>query len=224
MNIGRHKIKLIIFDMDGLMFDTERLAFIHWKEAGEKFNYKINDKVFKQTIGLKLKETEEVYKEYYGAGFPFKKIKNEKIKLAENYILSEGVPLKEGLYELLEYIKGKKLKMALATSAKKSRMEMLLNLSDTRKYFDVVTYGDEIVNGKPDPEIFLKTSQKVNCPPKNCMVLEDSENGIIAAYKAEMLPVMIPDIIEPGEEIEAMLFKKFCSLKEVKDYFEDNFK
>ena len=114
--------------------------------------------------------------------------------------------------------------MALATSAKKSRMEMLLNLSDTTKYFDVVTYSDEIVNGKPDPEIFLKTSQKVNCPPKNCMVLEDSENGIIAAYKAEMLPVMIPDIIEPGEEIEAMLFKKFCSLKEVKDYFEDNFK
>ncbi len=120
--------------------------------------------------------------------------------------------------------KKKKLKIALATSTERKRTEMLLTLSGTKKYFDIITCGDEIVNGKPDPEIFLKTSQKVNCLPENCIVLEDSKNGIIAAYRAGMLPVMVPDIIEPGKEIEAMLFKKFNSLKEVKDYIEDNFK
>jgi HAD superfamily hydrolase (TIGR01509 family) len=224
MNIGKYKIKLIIFDMDGLMFDTERLASRHWKEAGIKFNYKIDDEVFKETIGLNIIKTEEIYRKHYGAGFPFEKIKNEKINMAENYILSKGVPLKEGIHELLEYIKEKQLKIALATSTNRNKTELLLNLSNTKKYFDIITCGDEIINGKPDPEIFLKTSQKINCQSINCIVLEDSENGIIAAYKAGMLPIMIPDINESREEIEAMLFKKFNNLKEVKDYFEDNLK
>jgi len=222
LKIGRHKIKLLIFDMDGLMFDTERLAIIYWKEVGKKFNYKIDDSIFKQTIGLKLTETEEVFKKHYGAGFPFEEIKNEKIRLTENYVLSKGVPLKGGLCELLEYIKTRLLKMALATSAEKSRMEMLLNLSNTKKYFDAVTCGDEVVNGKPDPEIFIKTSQKINCSPGACMVLEDSKNGIIVAYRAGMLPVMIPDMNEPEKEIEAVLFKKFTSLIEVRDYIKNN--
>ena len=223
MNIGKYKIKLIIFDMDGLMFDTEKIIFEAWKEACKKYNRKINYRIFKETIGLNIIGTEEVYKNYYGDSFPFEKINNMSIKLLDNHIHSEGVPLKDGLFELLECIRKKKLKIALATSTERNRTELLLDLSNTKKYFNVVICGDEIVNGKPDPEIFLKTSQKVNCPPENCMVLEDSENGIIAANKAGMLPVMVPDIIEPGKEIEAMLFKKFSSLKEVKYYFEDNF-
>jgi len=224
MKIGRHKIKLIIFDMDGLMFDTERLASIYWKEAGKKFNYKIDDSIFEKTIGLSITETEKIYKEQYGAGFPFEEINNERIRLTKNHVLSKGVPLKEGLYELLEYIEAKQLKKALATSTDKSRAEMLLNLSNTRRYFDAVTYGNEVMNGKPDPEIFLKTSRKMNCPPEACMVLEDSKNGITAAYRAGMLPVMIPDMNEPEKEIEAMLSKKFNSLIEVRDYFKHNLK
>lgn len=224
MNIGKYKIKLIIFDMDGLMFDTERLASRYWKEAGKKFNYKIDDEVFKKTIGLNVVKAEEIYRKYYGVRFPFEKIKNEKINITENHILSKGVPLKEGLCELLEYIKEKQLKIALATSTNRNKTEILLNLSNTKKYFDIITCGNEIINGKPDPEIFLKTSQKINCQSINCIVLEDSENGIIAAHRAGMLSIMIPDITEPKEEIEAMLFKKFNNLKEVKDYFEYNLK
>jgi len=98
----------------------------------------------------------------------------------------------------------------------------MLNLSDTGKYFNKVVCGDEITNRKPDPEIFLETAKKLNFRPENCMVLEDSTNRIIAAYKAGMLPVMVPDIIKPEKEIKAMIFKKFDSLKEVKKYFEDN--
>ncbi|GAG71324.1 hypothetical protein ES703_56106 [subsurface metagenome] len=79
MNIGKYKIKLIIFDMDGLMFDTERLASRHWKEAGKKFNYKIDDEVFKKTIGLNVVKTEEIYRKYYGVCFPFEKIKDYKL-------------------------------------------------------------------------------------------------------------------------------------------------
>ncbi len=224
MKIGKYNIDLIIFDMDGLMFDTEKLIFETREEACKKYKQKLSYQLFKETIGMDRIRTREVYRKYYGGSFPFEKIVNEANRLLDNRICSEGVPLKEGLLELLEYIKEKQLKMALATSTGRSRAEMMLDLSDTKKYFDVITYGNEIVNGKPDSEIFLKTSQKINCPPEDCLVLEDSENGIMAAYKAGMLPIMVLDIIEPGEEIEAMLFKKFHSLKEVKNYFEDNFK
>jgi HAD superfamily hydrolase (TIGR01509 family) len=210
--------------MDGLMFDTERLIFKSWKEACKKYKRKVNHRILKETIGLNNIGTEETYKKYYGGSFPFEKIYNESVRLEEERIHSEGVPLKDGLLELLEFVRKKQLKMALATSTKRDRTELMLKLSDTGKYFDLVVCGDEIINGKPDPEIFLETAKKLYYRPENCIVLEDSKNGIIAAYKAGMLPVMVPDIIKPEKEIEAMIFKKFDSLKEVKNYFEDNFK
>jgi HAD superfamily hydrolase (TIGR01509 family) len=221
MNIGKYKIELVIFDMDGVMFDTEKISYRIWKDLGRKYKYNIDDVIFKRTIGLDIKSTEQVYKKHFGAGFPFKKMKDEQIKMMKDYILSKGAPVKDGVNELLIYLKSKNLKIALATSALKERAELLLKMSNTRKYFDVVTCGDEITDGKPDPEIFLKTAGKLNCKPENCLVLEDSENGIMAAYRVGMLPVLILDFIRPGEEIESMLFKNFNNLKEVKEYFEE---
>jgi len=222
MKLGKYEIELVIFDMDGVMFDTEKISHRSWKKLGKKYNYNIDDDIFKKTVGLNIKSTQQVYKKHFGANFPFEKMKNEEIKMMKDYILSEGAPVKEGVYELLSYIKNRNLKIALATLALKERAELLLNLSDTRKYFDVITCGDKIINGKPDPDIFLKTAQKLSCEPENCVVLEDSENGITAAYRAGMLPILILDFIRPGKEIEAMLFKRFDNLKEVKEYFEDN--
>jgi HAD superfamily hydrolase (TIGR01509 family) len=224
MKIGKHIIKLVISDMDGVMFDTERLAYKIWKELGRKYNYEINKSIYKKTIGLNSKKAKQIYREHFGDSFPHEEMLTKERKIMRNHILSKGAPLKEGLYELLDYIKSKKLKIALVTSSGKKKTELLLDLSDTKKYFDVITCGDEITSGKPDPEIFIRTAQKVGCLPENCMVLEDSENGIRAAYRAGMLPVMIPDISEPEEEIKEMLFKKFSSLKEVRDYLKNNLK
>src|SRR4030066_1350119 len=224
MNIGKYKVKLIIFDMDGLMFDTEKLIYRSWKETCKKHKQNISDEIFKKPIGLNWKRTIEVYKKYYGSSLPYEDIIDETMNIFEDLIRSEGVPLKEGVLELLDYNKKKQLKMAVATSTKRDRTELMLNLSNTGKYFDIVVCGDEITNGKPDPEIFLETAKKLNCRPENCIVLEDSKNGIVAACKAGMIPIMVPDIIKPEKEIEAMIFKKFDSLKEVKSFFEDNFK
>lgn len=180
MKLGKYEIELVIFDMDGVMFDTEKISYRSWKKLGKKYNYNTDDDIFKKTVGLNIKSTRQVYKKHFGANFPFEKMRNEEIKMMKDCILSEGVPVKYGVYELLSCIKNRNLKIALATSALKERAELLLNLSDTKKYFDVITCGDEIINGKPDPEIFLKTAQKLSCEPENCEVLEDSENGITA--------------------------------------------
>src|SRR4030042_3313504 len=222
MKIGKYKIKLIIFDMDGLMFDTEKLIFKSWKESCKKYKQNLSDKIFIESIGLNRKKTIEIYKKYFAVNFPYEEIIDETMNIFENLIRSEVVPLKEGLLELLQFIRKKHLKLAVATSTKRDRTDLMLNLSDTGKYFDTVICGDEIVNGKPDPEIFLETAKRLNCRPENCIVLEDSKNGIIAAYRAGMLPIMVPDIIQPTKELEDMVFKKFGSLKEVKDFFEDN--
>jgi HAD superfamily hydrolase (TIGR01509 family) len=222
MNIGEHKIELVIFDMDGVMFDTEKISHRSWKTLGKKYNYNIDDEIYKETVGLNIKSTKQVYIKHFGSDFPFEEMKDEEIKMMKDCILSEGAPLKEGVKELLSYFKNGDLKIALATSALKERAELLLEMSDTRKYFDVVTCGDEIKDGKPDPEIFLRTAEKLNCRPENCLVLEDSENGIKAAYRAGMLPILILDFIKPGKGIESMLFKEFENLREVKEYFEDN--
>src|SRR4030066_856609 len=219
MNIGKYKIKLIIFDMDGLMFDTEKLIFKSWKESCKKYKQNLSDKIFIESIGLNRKKTIEIYKKYFAVNFPYEDIIDETMNIFENFIRSEGVPLKEGVLELLDYNKKKHLKLAVATSTKRDMTDLMLNLSDTGKYFDTVIWGDEKETGKPDPEIFLETAKRLNCQPENCIVLEDSKNGIIAACKAGMLPIMVPDIIKPEEEIEAMIFKKFDSLKEVKNYF-----
>ncbi len=224
MKIGKYKIELLIFDMDGLMFDTEKLIYRSWKESCKRNKQDIIDEIFIESIGLNIKKTIEVYKKHFGDSFAYEEIINETVRIFKEFIRSEGVPLKEGLLELLEYNKKKQLKMALATSTERDRTELMINLSDTGKYFDLIVCGNEIINGKPDPEIFLETAKRLNCRPENCIVLEDSKNGIIAAYKAGMLPIMVPDIIKPEKEIEDMVFKKFGSLKEVKSFFEDNFK
>src|SRR4030065_1481999 len=100
MKIVRCKIELIIFDMDGLMFDTEKLIYKSWKESCKKYKQKISDDIFIESIGLNSKKTIEVYKKYYDDSFPYKGIINETINIFEDFIRSEGVPLKEGVLEL----------------------------------------------------------------------------------------------------------------------------
>ena len=105
--------------------------------------------------------------------------------------------------------------MAVATSSRRVKAEYLLKISGVDKYFDSIMCGDEIINGKPDPEIFLKTADVFGVKYENCVVLEDSINGIKAAKSANMIPVMIPDMIEPTEEISEMIYKKANNLEEI---------
>lgn len=215
------KADLIIFDMDGLMFDTEKIAFISWKKAADNYGYDIDEEIFKKTIGVNLKRTIEIYMEHFGERFPVDAIKDERFEVAENLISLNGVPVKAGLYELLEYLKGTDVKMAVATSTSRQRATALLKMAGIDTHFDYVLCGDEIVNSKPHPEIFLKVSEKLCCMPENCIVLEDSEVGIMAAHKAGMVPIMIPDMKEPEEEVKKLTYKQLGSLHEVMAVLED---
>lgn len=216
-------IELIIFDMDGLMFDTERLSYQAWKEAADLYNYHIDQDLFEKTIGTNLTKTKEIYFDYFGSSFPFDLIKDERVKLSDKFVKINGVPIKNGLYELLAYLSLKNIKTAVATSTSRIRALNLLSLAQIVDQFDYILCGDEVENSKPNPEIFLKVASKLESKPSKCLVLEDSELGILAAHNAGMMPLMVPDLIEPSEDTQKLLYQRMNSLVEVKLFLEDVF-
>lgn len=214
------KISLIIFDMDGLMFDTERISVEAWGKAGIEYGYNITPNDVIKITGMNLQGAEIVFKEIFGDLFPMNDVRQLKLKFASNIIDKIGVPVKIGLYELLDFLKQKQVLTAVATSTAKNDAEKLLKAAHIIDKFDLIICGDEVVEGKPNPGIFLRVAEKLKCRPEECIVFEDSENGIMAASRAKMIPIMIPDMKEPSEEIEKLAHRKFKTLLDAKKYLE----
>lgn len=215
------EIELVIFDMDGLMFDTEKISYIAWNEAAKQYNYQISRDLFEKTVGTDINKTKEIYIKHFGDRFPFDLIRSERAKISDEIIKTNGVPIKKGFCELMNLLNNGKIKKAVATSTSRKRALNLLSLVQIDGFFDYILCGDEIKNCKPNPEIFLKVADKLKCTPKKCLVLEDSEIGIIAAYQAGMIPIMVPDLKEPSKEIQSFIFSRMDSLFDVKSFLEE---
>ena len=211
-------IKAFIFDMDGLLLDTERITFKSFKNAFEEYGYGLTEAFYLTLIGGNVRAVKNACLDRYGSWFPFDVLYENQAKLSEEYISKKGVPIKDGVNELIDYLKENNYKIALATSSNKEKAENLLELAKIKDKFDYMICGDEIVNSKPDPEIFLKAAKKIGAKPKECIVLEDSKAGIKAAVNAGMKAINIPDMKKPDEEIKRMAFKIFDSLLDVKKY------
>ena len=155
-----------------------------------------------------------------GDEFPY----DEMMGKVKNFILEKGlkgkVPLKLGALELLEFLKKNNKQMILATSSDLHLAEALTEGKDIKKYFSHLVTAEDVVHGKPDPEVFLISAKKAGASPEKTVVFEDSFNGIRAAHAAETFPIMVPDKLKPTEEIEKLVYKKFDNLMEVLDYFE----
>ncbi|HHY00033.1 MAG TPA: HAD family phosphatase [Methanothermobacter sp.] len=215
-----NKISLVIFDMDGLMFDTERLAIYTWIKAGESYGIHISDSLVVKSIGLDIQGAEKVFKKHLGENFPYHEIRSLRLKYAHDHVNENGIPVKKGLYELIEFLEQKTVLKAVATSTERQRTEHLLRSAGLIDKFDLIICGDEVSNGKPEPDIFLAAARKLNCKSNESVVLEDSANGIIAASRAYMVPFLVFDIKKPDKNIEKLAQKTFNSLLEVRDYFQ----
>jgi beta-phosphoglucomutase-like phosphatase (HAD superfamily) len=138
------QFELIIFDMDGLMFDTEKISFASWKDAAALYGYQIDDEIFRKTIGANLISTKDIYLKHFGSGFPIEEIISERVRISEEIIELNGVPIKKGLYDLLDYLSQSNIKKAVATSTSRKRALNLLKLAGIDSCFDYVLCGDEI--------------------------------------------------------------------------------
>ncbi len=210
--LDNNGIKAVLFDMDGLMFDTERLYMETWYPSAKKFGYEVHEPLLISLLGKTAELGKQICEEHFGIGFPFYEIRKERLALSNAIIKENGIKLKPGLIELLDYLDSKGIKKAVATSSEKFTADFYLEVSGLTDRFDAVISGDNVTKSKPDPEIFLIAAQKVGVAPKDCMVLEDSFSGIEAAYKGGMHPVMVPDILRPAPHIEDMCEAIFPTL------------
>ncbi len=198
----KKEIKGVIFDMDGLMIDSESVTFINHKKIIADMGYDLTFDVFKKTIGCRSLETGEFYKSIYSQDLDCEKLRLESKKLYREYLEKNGVPVKKGLFELLEYLKSKKIKCAVATSTRTQSASYALEKAGITPYMDVFVFGDMVENGKPAPDIFLKACAMIGEKPEDCLGIEDSYNGVRAIYSAKMMAAMVPDILQPTDEMK----------------------
>lgn len=202
-------VKAVIFDLDGLLVETEIISYQIYKLMLEPFGYSFTKEEYAQGYSGKtgIENMNNIISKYH---LPYSLEEGLKIEEdIENQLLANGVMLKRGAKELLAYLKENHYKIGLATSSTKDRALLILHQHNIENYFDAFTFGFEVEKGKPNPDIFLKAAEKLNEVSQNCLVLEDSEAGIQASYSAKIPVICIPDMKYPAEEF---LDKTYCVL------------
>lgn len=211
-------IKAVIFDMDGLMINSERVTFEGYQKVMGKMGLSISEDFYKTLLGKTLKSATELFYEVYGNHFPMEQVVCDVHQYMGDLFDTQGVPLKKGLLELLTYLKQNDYKTIVATSSQRDRVDHILEIAHLTQYFDDSICGDEVKKGKPHPEVFLKACEKLQVQPNEALVLEDSEAGIQAAYTGHIPVICIPDMKYPEVEFERMTTKILDSLDQVIDY------
>ncbi len=214
-------IKGIIFDMDGLMLDTEKLLMKFWIESANSFGFDMKKEHVLSIRSLAGKYASPKLQNIFGKEFDYVAVRQRRIELMNSFIEQNGIEKKAGLDELLEYLKANGYKIAVATATDKDRAYKYLTDVGVWHYFDKFVCNAMVKNGKPEPDIYLKACEELELNPSECIALEDSPNGIMSAYRAGCKPVMVPDLSQPDEETAKLLFKKIDRLDMLIDVLED---
>lgn len=214
-------MKAVVFDMDGVLFDTERLCMETWREVAAKQGIANIELAVQGCIGLNRTDTRRFFSEHYGEEFPYEKFRemtSERMQMK----LKNGVPLMPGVRELLHYLTEKRVHIGLASSTRQEMVLSHLKRTGLDKYFETVIGGDMIEHSKPLPDIYLLACAKLGVLPEESFAIEDSVNGIRSAYSAGMKAVMVPDMVAPTPEMEEKSTVILPSLYAVKEWFEIN--
>jgi HAD superfamily hydrolase (TIGR01509 family) len=211
-------IDAVIFDMDGLIFDTERPIRQAVLDAAIAVGFEMPEAFYQTLIGVPGVESDELIKTHFGPGFPFDAFDNT-CRAAIARAFGEGVAVKPGAAELLGELHARRMPLALATSSGRNHAERHLGAADLRRFFDAIATRNDVSRGKPHPDLFLKVADDLRVPPERCLVLEDSHNGVRAAHAAGCLPIMVPDLLEATDEMREKCVLIANDLHEVRTLF-----
>lgn len=208
------QIKAVIFDMDGVLLDTETISWRTWELAAEEFGIKDIAAANAQCMGANRNDTYAILRTLYGKNFPSEKFIDRTSELFTSISEADGIPLMPGAKESLEYLT-QKYTVALASSTRNAVVKKQLKAAGLFDYFKTITTGDMVEHSKPNPEIYLKALESIETAPENAVAIEDSPNGVNSAVNAKIRTIMIPDKIQPDEKLKKISWKILSSLKEI---------
>lgn len=209
------KIRGVLFDMDGLVLDTEKLYTRFWMESAYDLGYPMT---FGQALGLRSLNRsagQDKLTEYFGPGISYTEVRNHRIELMDAHIEKHGIDVKPGIFQLMDYLQANGIASAITSSSPMENIRRHLSAHNLLHRFDKLCSGYDVPKGKPEPDIYLYGAASLNLRPEECLALEDSPTGILSAYRAGCLPVMIPDQDQPGSDTISLLYAKADSLSDV---------
>lgn len=210
-------IKAVIFDMDGILLDSETICDKTWNMALQDFNLIDKNDTINKCRGTNKTDTILILKQYFGQDFDAEKFLNKTSEYFHKIEFEQGIPIMPFAKEILEYLKEKKYRIALASSTRYESVKRQLTNAGLIDFFETITTGDMVSHSKPNPEIYIKAIKSLNLSPRDCLAVEDSPNGIKSAFSAELKVIMIPDKIQPTEEIKQMTKKIYPNLSFLKE-------
>lgn len=208
-------MKAVIFDMDGVLFDTEAICRLAWDYAGEQMGIGKAGYMVMKTLGMNAQTAISILKNEFGDTFDAEKFKQTGRDFSYNYFEANGMPMKKGVLNILEHLKQHSYKIALASSTSTQSVMHHLIEADIKDYFDVIVCGDMVEKSKPEPDIYLKAAELLGILPVECYAVEDSENGIKSAHRAGCKTIMVPDLWQGNAETDHLLYAKCRDLDEV---------
>lgn len=215
MKINNNQIKAIIFDMDGVLIDTEKYLTRFWCMAAKEAGFNMTIEHAYMIRSLQGKFASKLLKEIFGESFDYEAIRNRRKELMNNHIRIHGIEPKPYVKESLLKLKKSGYVLAVATSTDNDRAKHYLSEIGIYQLFDKIVSANMVENGKPLPDIYLHVCKNIGYNPEECIAVEDSTNGVLSAYRAGLNVIMIPDLTKETEEEKAMTYKIVSSLNEL---------
>lgn len=209
--------KAVVFDMDGVIFDSEKLYRKHWMITGKEYGIpelQMQD-LCNQIAGATKERNEKLMKSYFGEEFDYNAFRSKTMTRMDEDIRKNGVELKPGVLELFRFLREQGIKIGLATSTQQERAERNLRNAGILEYFDYIMYGGIVANGKPAPDIYLAACEGLGVAPCETIGIEDSINGVKSSAAAGLYTIMVIDLIEPTEEIKPLADQIYNSLFDI---------
>lgn len=205
----------VLFDMDGVVLDTEKLYARFWAEAARALGYPMT---YEQALGMRSLNSQAgqaKLESYFGPGVSRSAMRDKRVELMDAFVAENGIDPKPGIHELLDALKERGIKTAIATSSPMPRATAYLSRLGLLEKFDCICSGHDVKQGKPAPDIYLHAAASVGIPPENCLAIEDSPAGLESAFRAGCMPVLVPDLDGSDEELRKILFAEADTLLEL---------
>ncbi len=215
-----HRPAAVIFDMDGLMLDTEKIYQLAWHQAANQLGYTIQADLFSRLVGLRTEDCEALILDALGASFPLDEFHRRWMELWTEEAERSGIDMKPGILALLDRLDALGIPKAIATSSTRPEADRSLRLASLDTRFSIVVTGDDVDQGKPAPDIFLEAARRLAVPPGQCIAFEDSSAGAIAAAAADMTVYIVPDLNAPTSQAASVAAGVLPSLEDALAFFD----